>query len=65
MVYDPVIKNLANLIDDLQAVHDGKFAASDLKRKMDYIEYEFDSSDGFEDILDSITPFIKRLSKIL
>lgn len=64
MVYKPIIKNLPKLIDDLQEVHDGKLPPTDLKRKMDYYEYEFDSTDGFEDILDAISPFIKRLTKI-
>lgn len=64
MSYNPVIKNLPALIKDLQGVLDGGLPVAELMKKINYNQYEFDSTDGFEDILDAISPFIKRLTKI-
>lgn len=64
MSYNPVIKNLPALITDLQRVQDGEFPVAELMKKINYNQYEYDSTDGFEDILDSISPFIKELTKV-
>jgi len=64
MSYNPVIKNLPSLIKDLQGVLVGELPVTELMKKINYNQYEFDSTDGFEDILDAISPFIKRLTKM-
>lgn len=60
MVYEPKIKNLEQLIIDLEQVVNKKMSPLDLKKKIWNVDYEYDSIDGFEDILDSIRPFIKE-----
>ena len=64
MSYSPKIKNLPELIQDLQKVAEGKVKAKDVKEKMDTLDYQHDSTDGFEDILDTIRPFMKSLIKV-
>lgn len=64
MSYNPKIKNLPELIQDLQKIAEGKVKANEIKEKMDTLAYSDDSTDGFEDILDSIRPFMKSLTKV-
>ena len=64
MSYNPKIKNLPELIQDLQKIAEGKVKAGVIKEKMDTLAYLDDSTDGFEDILDTIRPFIKSLTKV-
>lgn len=59
-MYDPKIKNLPKLIEDLEMTRDSFMEPLVLLKKIDDVEYEFDSSDGFEDVLDSIRPFLKK-----
>lgn len=64
MGYNPKIKNLPELIQDLQKIVEGKVKAKEVKEKMDTLDYQHDPTDGFEDILDSIRPFMKSLIKV-
>ena len=64
MSYSPKIKNIPELIQDLQMILNEEIQLNEVKEKMDTLDYKHDSSDGFEDILDTIRPFIKSLSKV-
>lgn len=60
MSYNPQIKNLPLLIKDLQKLLSGKIEGHIVYAKISDVNYEFDSSDGFEDVLDVIIPFVRE-----
>lgn len=64
MGYNPKVKNLPELIQDLVLLADGEMTISTLEKKMNILDYQNDSIDGFEDVLDALRPFIKELSMI-
>lgn len=57
-----IIKNKPELIRDLEKVLIGEMSPPKLKYKIDRLEFQHDCSDGFEDILDVIRPFISQLT---
>lgn len=60
MSYEPRIKNLPLFLKDLSLMFEGQIDSKVLYNKTRNFDYEFDYTDGFEDVLDIVRPFIKN-----
>ena len=59
-MYKPKIKNLDALIADLSSILNDIEKSEKSVNKIINLEFEHDSSDGFEDVVDAIEAFLRK-----